>query len=445
MIENKMMNGMKRWGNSPLSKLLVTLFIALLLMIPVSAIKDLMRERENRRDEAKTDVINQWGGWQHIAGPVLAVPVEEEYTEHYSERTEVGIKRHYLYILPDSLKMDGNIESQVREKGIFEIELYSGYFTLNGTFSKPEDPLWNLENGRILWDEARLILGLGDVKGLSQAVDLNWNGSPAKFQGGTSGTELFPAGISAETPFNDSRQVSFDMNVNLKGGGSINFFPMGEETTVSIESDWISPGFSGSFIPTKRELDDSGFSARWDIQALARNYPQFWLDDEVLWNDIYSSNFGVDFLTPIDGYFKSHRAIKYSMLFIFLPFITLFLFEIFAAGKLHPFQYIMIGLTVCMFFLLLLTLSEHMDFGEAYLIAGFASAALVSFYTGAVFRSVIKGGLMALLNALLYLYLYMALASEDYALLIGSLGLFTILGGIMILTRRINWYEIGKK
>ena len=151
MIENKMMNGMKKWGNSPLSKLMVTLFIALLLMIPVSAIKDLMRERENRKDEAKSEVINQWGGWQHIAGPVLAIPVEEEYTEHYSERTEVGIKRHYLYILPDSLKMDGNIESQKRQKGIFEIELYSGLFNMYGTFSKPEDPLWNLENGRILW------------------------------------------------------------------------------------------------------------------------------------------------------------------------------------------------------------------------------------------------------------------------------------------------------
>jgi len=445
MNENKVINGMKKWSTSPLSKLLVTLFMALLLMIPVSSIKDLMGERENRREEAKAEVINQWGGWQHIAGPVLAVPVEEEYTEFYGERTEVGITRHYLYILPDSLKITGDIESQMRQKGIFEIELYSGIFNMNGTFSKPDNPLWNLENGKILWNEARMILGLGDVKGLSQAVDLSWNGSPSKFQGGTSGTELFPAGISAAVPFNDSQTISFEMNVNLKGGGSINFFPTGEETTVSLESDWISPGFSGSFIPSKRTLNDSGFSAQWDIQALARNYPQFWIDDEVNWSDIYSSNFGVDFLAPVDGYFKSHRAVKYSMLFIFLPFITLFLFEIFAAGKLHPFQYIMIGLAVCMFFLLLLTLSEHMSFGQAYVFAGFASASLVSFYTGAVFRSIIKGGLMALLNALLYLYLYMALASEDYALLIGSLGLFTILGGVMIITRKINWYEIGKK
>lgn len=445
MIENKMMNGMKRWGNSPLSKLVVTLFIAFLLMIPVSAIKDLMWERENRRNEAKNEVIHQWGGWQHIAGPLLAIPVEEEYTEHYENRTEIKIHRHYLYILPDSLAIEGDITSRNRQKGIFDIELYSGLFKLNGTFSRPENPLWNMENGKVLWGEARLILGLGDVKGLSQSVDLNWNGSPSEFQGGTAGSELIPVGISAETPFNVTEPVNFSLNVNLKGGGSINFFPIGGETTVTLKSDWISPGFSGSFIPTDRQLNDSGFTAQWDIQALARNYPQFWIDNEVCWDDIRSTNFGVDFLTPIDGYYKSHRAIKYGLLFIFLPFITLFLFEIFAEGKLHPFQYIMIGLAVCMFFLLLLTLSEHMNFALAYTTAGLASAVLVSFYTGAVFRNVIKGAIMALLNALLYLYLYMALASEDYALLIGSLGLFAMLGGIMILTRKINWYEIGKK
>ncbi|MDA3810336.1 MAG: cell envelope integrity protein CreD [Spirochaetaceae bacterium] len=445
MNENKMINGFKKWGSSPMAKILITLFIAILLMIPISAIKDLMGEREFRRDDAKTDVINQWGGWQYIAGPILAVPVLEESLEHYTDRTETKILRHYLYILPDSLIIDGKIQSQIREKGIFEIELYSGKFSVQGSFSKPEDPLWNLDNGTILWEEARLILGLGDVKGLSQAVDLNWNGIKTNFQGGTSGTGIFPVGISAPTPFFSDDSIQFDLSASLKGGGSISFYPLGGETHVSIESDWVSPGFAGSFLPSDRDLNEKGFSARWEIQALARNYPQNWIDDEVSWDEINQSNFGVDFLTPVDGYFKSHRAIKYSFLFIFLPFITLFLFEIFAQGRLHPFQYIMVGLTVCMFFLLLLTLSEHLDFNLAYLSAGFASAALVSFYTGAVFRSFLKGGLMAILNAFLYLYLNMALASEDYALLIGSLGLFIILTGIMILTRKINWYEIGKK
>lgn len=442
MSDNKVLGRVREWGSSLTAKLLMTAFIILLLLIPVSAIKELMRERESRRDEAVSEVIGQWGGWQHLTGPVLAVPVEEEYEQKFSDRTEKGIIRHYLYILPDSLTVNADMESQSREKGIFKIQLYTGEIGMKGTFTRPEKPLWNLDNGTILWDEARLLLGMGDVKGLSRSVDLLWNSSNPLFQGGTMGTGLFQEGISAPVDFSGNR-AAFELNVQLKGGGSIHFFPMGGETSVTINSDWNSPGFTGSFIPTSRELGDGGFTARWDIQSLARNYPQHWLDDEVSWSDISESRFGVDFVTPVDGYFKSHRAVKYSMLFIFLPFVTLFLFEIFAAGRLHPLQYIMIGLAVCMFFLLLLTLSEHMNFNYAYLIGGTASALLVSFYTGALFRSPAKGGIMAVLNGLLYLYLYMALASEDYALLIGSLGLFALLAGIMIFTRKINWYELG--
>lgn len=444
MYENKISKSIKRWGDSPLSKISITLFIAILLLIPLSSIKDLMGERENRRDDAKSEVIRQWGGWQHIAGPIITVPIEEQYTEHFDDRIETGTIRHNLYILPETLSVKGDLESHKREKGIFDIELYAGFFSIEGVFSKPEDPLWNMENSTVIWDEAQLVLGLGDVKGLSSSVDLKWNGTDTEFRGGTSGTELFPEGISAAVPFTEDKAISFSLSVNLKGGGSIDFFPLGGETTVTIDSDWISPGFSGSFIPTNRDLNHEGFNAQWNIQAMARNYPQHWIDDEVNWTDINESHFGVEFFSPVDGYFMNHRAIKYAMLFIFLPFITLFLFETFTQKKLHPLQYTMIGLTVCMFFLLLLTLSEHVSFVSAYLTASLSSAALVSFYTGAVLKSRTKGIIMAGINALLYLYLYMALSSEDYALLIGSLGLFTILTGIMMLTRKINWYEIGK-
>jgi inner membrane protein len=445
MNEKSMIHKMKGWGASPLAKLLVTLAIALLLMIPVAAIKDLMRERENRRDTTVNQVIDQWGGWQYLTGPVLAVPVEEEFEQHFNDRVEKGIIHHYLYILPDNLEVDARMDSQIREKGIFEIELYTGDINLTGNFTKPEKPLWNLDNSRVIWEEARLLLGMGDVKGLSRSVEMDWNGTGPDFQGGTSGSELLPEGIWAPVEFDTSDSSQFNIKVSLKGGGSIRFFPMGGDTKVSLKSDWNSPGFTGAFIPAERELNEQGFSAMWKIQSLARNYPQFWLDDAVSWRDIDNSGFGVDFVNPVDGYFKSHRAVKYSLLFIFLPFVTLFLFEIFASGKLHPLQYIMIGLAVVMFFLLLLTFSEHMAFAAAYLIAAAGSTLLIAFYTGAVLSSPLKGGLMAALKGLLYLYLYMALASEDYALLIGSLGLFSILAGIMILTRKINWYELGGK
>lgn len=437
MSDIKVLEKVKDWGGSPTGKLLVTLFITLLLMIPMEAIRGLMSEREYRRDEAVEQTISQWGGWQHLTGPVLTIPVEEQGEEE--------IIRHYLYILPDSLEIDGVIDSQIREKGIFEVELYSGQFQMRGTFTRPENPLWNLQESKILWDEARLILGLGDVKGLSQSVDLQWNSSTPRFEGGTSGTGLFYSGISAPVDIATVDRADFEMEVQLKGGGSIHFLPMAGETTVSLQSDWSSPGFTGSFLPTSRQLEEGGFSSRWEVQALARNYPQHWLDNAVTWNQIWDSRFGVDFLTPIDGYFKSHRAIKYSLLFVLLPFVTLFLFEIFAAGRMHPLQYIMIGLAVCMFFLMLLTLSEHMAFSAAYFMAAAGSALLIAFYTGAILKNPIKGGIMAILEGVLYLYLYMALASEDYALLIGSIGLFAILAAVMIFTRKIDWYGLSKR
>ncbi len=150
MSENKMINEVRKWTASPLAKILVTIFIALLLLIPVSAIKELMRERENRRDNAKATVIEQWGGWQHIAGPVMAVPVEEEYFEYFDNTKQLVVNRHYLYILPDNLNITGELDSQIRQKGIFDIELYMGSFNIKGNFTKPENPLWNLDNGKIL-------------------------------------------------------------------------------------------------------------------------------------------------------------------------------------------------------------------------------------------------------------------------------------------------------
>jgi len=445
MNENRVMNRVKGWGSSPMAKLMVTLIIALLLLIPVAAIKDLMWERENRRDETVSEVIEQWGGRQYLTGPVLAIPFEKEYEDHYKDRIEKGTTINYLYILPDSLKIDAALDSQIREKGIFKIELYTGDITLNGSFTRPEGSLGNLNRNKLMWDEARLLLGMGDVKGLNSDVKLDWDGEYPSFSGGNGGTGLFPEGIWAPVTLSDNGSTTFSMNVSLKGGGSIRFFPMGGETEVMVKSDWTSPGFTGAFIPTERELTDGGFSASWKVQSLARNYPQYWVENCSSWQDINESGFGVNFVSPVDGYFKSHRAIKYSLLFIFLPFVTLFLLEIFAAGKLHPLQYIMIGLTVVMFFLLLLTFSEQMAFNLAYLIAAAGSALLISFYTGAVLKSPVKGGLMAGLMGLMYLYLHTALASEDNALLIGSLGLFAMLAGVMIFTRKINWYEIGKE
>ena len=298
---------------------MVTLVIAAFLLVPASAISNLVRERENRKEGAEISVINQWGGRQHIAGPVLAIPVEKKEIEYVDGKDFIRLSRKFLYILPDDLKVDGILESHTREKGIFEIELYKGNFTIEGNFGKNIDEVWKAVRGEVLWKEARIILGLGDIKGLSQSVDLDWNGEKSDFQGGTSGASIFPAGISASVPFSGSEKNVFKISVNLKGGGALTFFPLGRETSVSVSSDWISPEFSGSFIPTERDIDKNGFTAQWNVGALARNYPQSWMENNYDWNYIYDSGFGVDFITPVDSYYMSHRAMKILLSFYFSP------------------------------------------------------------------------------------------------------------------------------
>jgi inner membrane protein len=227
---------------------------------------------------------------------------------------------------------------------------------------------------------------------------------------------------------------------------------LGEETRVHLNSSWPSPSFGGAFLPTSRSLDETGFTADWYVLSLGRSYPQKWRQGEIDPYILSNSSFGVDLMIPVDSYQKVLRSVKYGILFILLPFVSLFLFEAFsrrreepdAQQRIHPLQYLLIGFANCLFYLLLLSISEHIAFGLTYLLASVATIALITFYACAVLSTWKRGIIMAPVLTAAYLFLYAVLHSEDYALLIGSLGLFLILAGIMILTRGIDWYALGQ-
>ncbi len=435
-------NQFKNWTGSIVFKGMVTLFLGLLILIPVGQIKSILIEREYRKFSVKQEVIDKWGGLQYLAGPVLVVPVIEHYTELLDDKKEFMVRRHNLHILPEELNISGDLQSEIRKKGIYNIELYTGSFVIKGYFKGSETTALPFSDSEILWNEAELIIGLGDVKGLSGKVDLQWEGKNYDFEGGSGKSALFHSGIHTSVKLEQGGTYSFQVELELRGGESISFLPMGKETKVNIISNWPSPNFQGAFLPESHNLTDTDFSAEWNIHALARNFPQTWINNQIDFYILQEGSFGVNFISPIDGYFKNHRAIKYRLMFIFIPFIALFLFEIFTRTKVHPFQYILVGFAISMFFLLLLSVSEHIGFSISYLISAAASSLMVSAYTGSVFRSKIKGLFMAGLNIILYIYLYMSLVSEDYALLIGSLGLFVILAITMVITRKINWYKL---
>jgi inner membrane protein len=221
---------------------------------------------------------------------------------------------------------------------------------------------------------------------------------------------------------------------------------VGKETRVSLSSSWPSPSFIGSYLPLSHEVTNAGFQAKWNISYFGRGYQQYWKSDKVnypnLQDSMLNSSFGVKLLLMVDHYHKTLRSVKYAVLFILLTFVAFFLFEILSKIKVHPFQYLLIGFAMSIFYLLLLSISEHLDFSYTYIIASVATIALITGYSSWILMQKKKSLVVALLLILLYAFLYILLQIEDYALLVGTLVLFIILGIVMIVTRKIDWYTI---
>ena len=242
---------------------------------------------------------------------------------------------------------------------------------------------------------------------------------------------------------NDSVKTSYDFSFSLKLKGSevLYFTPLGKETNVSLASNWSSPSFDGNFLPDQRSIADSGFTANWNVLHLNRNYPQQWLGSS---HDITYSAFGVNLFTPVDNYQKSTRSVKYAIMIIALTFLVMFFVEILNNKAIHPFQYILIGLALCVFYSLLISISEQSNFNFAYLISGLATVGLIAAYSKSVFK---ENKLVALVSSVLVIlngYVFSLIQLEDYALLMGSIGLFIALAAVMYYSRKIDWYNLNK-
>jgi inner membrane protein len=358
------------------------------------------------------------------------------------------------YFLPESLEITVQAAPEKRRRGIFEVTLYTAEVHLEGSFRPPELAAHaGVRPQDVLWGEAQLAVELPALRGLTEQVALTWTAGgraeEVRFQAGTAPLGLF--GPSAEgggirAPLPAVRAGGrFALDLFLKGGRSLGFLPLGEDTRVRMSSPWPAPRFSGAFLPAARSVGEDGFEAEWHVISLGRGYPQAWGAGEVDPVVVAASRFGVDLMVPADAYRKVLRSVKYGILFVLLPFLVFFLFEAFSGRRVHALQYLLVGFAECLFYLLLLSVSEHLGFGLTYLLAALATVALVSFYAGFVLGDHRRGLLLAPVLGASYAFLYAALQSEDYALLIGSLGLFVILAGVMVLTRRVDWYRPGAR
>lgn len=438
----------RRLHDSVVVKMLVIGILILVLLIPLAMVGSLVAERQARSGQAAEEVAGTWGRAQVLGGPVLTVP----YLQHV--RNEKGVPvtlTSYARFLPETLKVEGTVDTERRSRGIFEVAVYRTDLRWQGTFARPSFEAWRIAPEDVLWQDAWLAVGVPDMRGITSGVELTWDNRTLQLAPGGGETNLWSSGLRVPVPgLAESKPGeihAFSFGLGLNGSGSLSFLPLGKETTVALKSKWPSPSFTGAFLPARRTVRGTGFEALWNVSWFGRSYPQQWrageAEEVASAGVIGGSSFGVQLFVPVDAYQKTERARKYGVLFLVLTFLTFFLYEQFNPFSLHPVQYLLVGSALCLFYLLLLSISEHAPFGLAYLVAASATVLLIGGYSIAILHGALRALLMTAVLGALYGYLYVLLQLEDYALLLGSAGLFVILALVMYLTRKIDWSGRG--
>lgn len=430
-----------RLRNSISLKLSIVIALSFLLLIPSLMVRKIITERESRREETTKEITSKWGDEQTVTGPILVVP----YKKYSKGKNRVAsTERDYFLILPSKLDIKAHLDTDTRHRSIYDVLIYTGEMHISGSFSPDDLKEWPEKFVKIYWDEANIFVGISDTKGISNLVKLKWNQSTLEFSPGAPQTNIISNGIHTNVPFNPKQLNEFSIDLTLNGSSSAYFSPIGNESVIHLTSDWNTPSFDGQFISTQNEITDEGFTAEWVTNELNRPYPQILKATPRLINYQIKS-VGVNLLLPVDTYQKSERSVKYSFLFIALTFLVIFFSEILQKKKIHPIQYLIIGLSIVIFYSLLIALAEHMPFNLAFLVASVTIISMIVAYTQALFKNgkatLIVGGVLILL----YIYLFTILQISDFALILGNIGLVVILALVMIFSKKIDWYGNQKE
>jgi len=444
--------------NSVSIKLLSIGFLIAILLIPNSMIKSLISERESRQDEAIHEISSSWASPQQITGPILTIPFESVVVIEDSK--EISVVK-YAHFLPEKLEISGEINPQSRKRGIYQVAVYGTELQLKGEFIQPDFSKIIGENDHILWNLATVSIGIPDMRGIQNKIELKLNdktylmesGIPKKYDlrlsqvaqnnYSSSRSGEYQSGVSSNIQWPEKAEsLAFSTRLSLHGTRSLKFNPIGKSTVAKLNSSWPHPSFEGQFLPDKHEVSTEGFTAEWSIFDLNRNYPQQWVGSEHIISD---SDFGVKLFQPVDNYQQNTRSAKYAVLILFLTFISFFFIEILNKKRIHPIHYILVGLTLTIFYTLLLSLSEHLNFSNAYWISSVVIIGMISLYSMSILKSKKLAGILFLFFSIIYTFVFVVLKLEDYALLFGSIGLLIVLGICMYLSRNVDWYNIKAK
>ena len=425
-------------------KFAIVFVLTLAILLPLAMIRGTITERQQYRRQAVEEVTRSYAGAQDIAGPVLVVPYRQQV--EVEERDANGVLHKQLRMqdrrwtfFPKAVQLQGRVQPSIRKLGLHEVRVYDLQSTLDATFDV-QVPAADPANPRTLgtpWID----FGIGDVRGLVGAPALQVAGRSTPVLQGQLGHD--GGGVHAllvDGTGSDGR-IAFPLRLRLalRGTEALSIVPLADDNRIVLDSSWPHPQFNGDFLPRAHRIDANGFHAEWDVSSLASGAQAQYRAG----GDRHVDAIGLSLVEPVNLYSKVDRATKYGLLFVLLTFTGFFMLETIKQLPIHPVQYALVGLALAIFFLLLLSLSEHIAFGWAYLAAAIACVGLIGFYLGNVLRSRLRGSGFAATLGLLYAALYGLLVSEDNALVLGAGLLFAILAAIMVATRKVDWYQVS--
>ena len=426
--------------NSSTTRVLLIAGLILLLLIPMTMVKSVIAERSHLYRLASNEITASWGRDQLITVPVLTIP----YLSTDASNGSWVYETRYHHLRPSLLRISVNIDTEIRRRGIYKVPVYSAEVQIQGEFDLADLPSEEVTNLDLEIVDTYIQIPVADSRAIREIISFTWEDESMTLQpqwfGKNNSNLTLSAGLEPELlEGEDSHE--FELIMRLTGSHRIGFNASSQDTRIDIEANWGSPGFYGIYLPDSYQIDPDSFTANWDIKRLLPDPAQSgeaWLSAN--WNN-ETSNFGVRLIQPVDNYQLVTRSAKYAVLFISLSFLVYFFTEIMSGLKLHPVQYLLVGGANCIFYLLLLSLAEHIEFMLAYLTSATASVTLIALYSSAILKSQRHGSMIFILLSSLYVYLYLTLRSEAYALLTGSIGLFSILAAVMYMSRNVDWYR----
>ena len=422
----------KKRNNRLLMKLGIIGLLSVLLLIPQQFILRMINERYATSSKAETEVSQLWSKAQQVTGPVIHIP---DMNNHEKD----------LYLLPEELHIKGDVKTENRHRGIFDVTVYSADLNIEGSFIIPDLPAF--ENSSYDTSKAEVLIALNDFRGLTENITLGFGDEAYSMK--SSQDEQMGSVLCCPIPLSEMQvgeSVEYSVKMPIKGSESLTFLPLGNSTEVELTSNCASPSFQGNYLPVTRTVTDKGFSASWKILAINRDFSQMVTG----WSEHGSgpqcvnteeNEFGVILKVPVLQYQQTTRSVKYAYLFILMTFAIVFFLEYRHLTPIHPVQYLLIGIALLLFYTLLLSFSEHIPFLWSYLIAMLMTIVLITGYLAGILKVRKTPIITGLFLLSLYVFMYVLLQMETYTLLVGSIGIFVILAVLMYASQKVKWYK----